>query len=251
MKTIIKNLLYSVGFEIKRLPGKADDIPVGRMDLLLKGLKTRGLNCKTIMDVGANRTEWSRMAKKVFPVADFCLIEPQAEMKDNLDAFCREFKGSAYFLAGAGSKAGQLNLTVWDDLVGSSFLVKPDQHLERKGKQRSIQIITIDELITTSETAIPEIIKLDIQGFELEALKGATLTFGVTEVYIMEVSLFKFGDLEGIPLFADVVNFMLERGYVVYDFPGFLRRPLDGALGQCDICFVKEKGFLRSSNLWE
>jgi len=44
---------------------------------------------------------------------------------------------------------------------------------------------------------------------------------------------------------------MLERGYVVYDFPGFSRRELDGALGQCDVCFVKSNGFLRKSNIWK
>jgi Methyltransferase FkbM domain len=97
---------------------------------------------------------------------------------------------------------------------------------------------------------VPELIKLDIQGFELEALKGGSKTFGYTEVYILEVSLFPFSDLPGMPIISDVINFMLERNYVVYDFAGFLRRPLDGALGQCDICFVKRNGFLRSSIAW-
>ncbi|MEO5999936.1 MAG: FkbM family methyltransferase [Chitinophagaceae bacterium] len=188
------------------------------------------------------------MAKNVFPESDFCLIEPQREMKDYLDGFCKEFKGSVYFLAGAGSKSGQLNLTIWDDLVGSSFLPKQDLNLEDQGKQRPVEIVTIDELIKSSKIGVPEIIKPDIQAFELEALNGATSTFGITEVFIMEVSFFRFA--EAMPLFWEVINFMFQRDYVVYDFPGFARRPLDGALGQCDICFVKENSFLRSSHLW-
>lgn len=66
----------------------------------------------------------------------------------------------------------------------------------------------------------------------------------------MEVSLFDFSDGMDMPIISDVINFMLRYNYVVYDFPGFLRRPLDGALGQCDICFVKKDSFLRKSKEW-
>lgn len=254
MKKIIKNIFKLVGFEIKKISHKkveigSDKRPFGRMDFLLEDMKFRGLNCKTILDVGANTTSWSRMAKKIFSSANFCLIEPQFEMKGKLEDFCKEFENSIYILAGAGAKKEILTLTVWDDLAGSSLLPKPDENLKKEGKQRQIEIITIDDLIDSSKISVPELIKLDIQGFELEALKGAKKTFGITEVYILEVSLFSF--TPDMPVFSDIVNFMLERDYVVYDFPGYMRRPFDGALGQCDICFVKREGLLRKSNDWE
>lgn len=257
MKKVIKRILNSIGYEIRKvnqnnsnpkLYSGLDKRPVGSMKFLLEDMKHRGLNCKTILDVGANRTIWSRMAKEIYPDAKFCLIEPQIEMKVELDKFCDEFDNSTYFLAGAGAKQDALTLTIWDDLQGSSFLPKPDNKLKEIGKQREIEIITIDNLINSSKFSVPELIKLDIQGFELEALKGAKQTFGITEAYILEVSLFSFGNM---PILSDVINFMLERGYVTYDFPGFLRRPFDGALGQCDICFVKKDGFLRKSDKWE
>jgi FkbM family methyltransferase len=255
MKNLLKKILKSTGYEIRNLnrqkvPKGSPYRPVGKMDYLLEDLKQRGLDCQTIMDVGANITAWSRMAKKIFPAANFCLIEPQIEMKESLEEFCKEFKNSVYFLAGAGSKKDVLTLTVTDDTLGSSFLPEPETHLRESGKQREIQIITIDDLIDSSGIKLPDLMKLDIQGFELEALKGATKTFGHTEVYILEVSLISFFNMPGAPLFADVINFMMERDYVVYDFPGFYRRPLDGALGQCDICFVKKNGFLRKENSW-
>jgi hypothetical protein len=36
--------------------------------------------------------------------------------------------------------------------------------------------------------------------------------------------------IEGQPIFHEVVNFMAQRGYLVYASVGFLRRPYDGAL---------------------
>ncbi|HAI85283.1 MAG TPA: hypothetical protein DCL43_16620 [Chitinophagaceae bacterium] len=253
MVELIKKILEKSGIEIKKFSNEVGSIgrPVGRMDTLLEDLKQRGLACNTVMDVGANRTTWSRLAKQTFPNADFCLIEPQIEMKQYLDAFCNEYKNAVYFLAGAGPQKDVLTLTIWDDLDGSSFLPRPDEKLKQSGRQREIEIIAIDDLITSSTIKIPELIKLDIQGYELESLKGAEKTFGYTEAYILEVALFPFSDVPGMPILSDVMNFMLARDYVIYDFAGFFRRPLDGALGQCDICFVKKNGFLRKSNKWK
>lgn len=189
--------------------------PVGNMRYLLEDLKLRGLECNTVLDVGANCADWSRMAKSVFPDAKFHLIEPQVEMKERLEQFCIDFPGSTFSLLAAGSEKGILTLTIWDDLAGSSFLPKPDEQLRAQGKQRDIEIITINELITSSRIQIPEIIKLDIQGFELEALKGATLTFGHTEVYILEVSLFSFDDVPGMPV-------ILSYGYGSSNMKSFI-----------------------------
>lgn len=221
------------------------------MDSFLQDLRHRGFHCGAVLDIGANVAAWSWMAKRTFPAARFFLIEPQSEMTDKLEAFCRDYPGSQYVLAGAGAEKGMLTLTVWDDHSGSSFRPHERDDLQAAGKQRSVPIVTIDDLIADGTIEMPNLIKLDIQGFELEALRGAATTFGQTDVYIMEVSLFSFADVPGMPVLSDVINFMLERGYVVYDFVGFSRRPLDGALGQCDMCFVKQNGFLRSSMDWQ
>jgi FkbM family methyltransferase len=256
MKKIIRKLLQSVGWDLVKwsppvpvLPG-SDKRPVGNMRTLLEDLKYRGLHADWILDVGANATTWSNLALQVFPSSKVFMIEPQLEMEARLQEFSRNHAGSSYILAGAGAQKGLLTLTVWDDLAGSSLLPNADPELVKAGKQREIPIVTIDQLIEEGKIAIPQIIKLDIQGFELEALKGATKTFGVTEAYIMETSLIPFADVPGMPVLAEVISFMKDRGYEVYDFGGFLRRPLDGALAQCDICFVRSNGMFRKSNNW-
>lgn len=255
MKKLLKKWLRKQGYKLTKIePPKKTKKPeyvVATMYSILRDLKERGLRCTHIMDVGANKTSWSRMAKEFYPEATFCLIEPQVEMEEGLQQFSHDFPGDQYYLAGAGSKKETLLLTVYDDLAGSSFLPNADPQLKEKGKQREIEIITLDDIISKSNFEIPQLVKLDIQGFELEALRGATSLFGKTEVFILEVSLFAFGSGKKMPEFAEVIRFMHDRGYVAYDFPGFLRRPLDKALGQCDVCFVKENGFLRESHHWK
>lgn len=230
------------------VPAGSDRRPVGRMDLLLQDLKARGFNCRAVLDVGANRTFWSRTAIRYFPEAKFYLIEPQQELENELQRFCREHESASYFLTGVGSKKEDQIITIWDDLAGSSFMPEVKDALLQQGKQRSVSVTTIDTLIQEEGMEMPDLIKMDIQGYELEALRGANLTFGETKAYILEVALYEF--MEGMPVFDEVIGFMRNQGYVVYDFGGFLRRPSDGALSQCDICFVKEQGLLRKSNQW-
>lgn len=253
MKDSFKKIFKALGYELRRItpfPIGAPQRPVGDIIKLLEDITHRGLICNGILDVGANDGGWSRMIKKLLPDAKFFLIEPQIELEESLKSFINESEGSKYIIAGAGAKSGKEYLTIWDDLAGSSFLPKEDVSLIASGKQREIEIVTIDDIIKTGKFPIPELVKLDVQGYELEALKGADILFGKTEIFILEVSLFSFSDVPGMPILSDVVRFMADRDYVTYDFAGFSRRPLDGALGQCDICFVKKDSFLRASNEW-
>lgn len=231
-----------------RKAGGTERPPVADMTTILEDLKARGLECSSIMDVGANCGNWSRIAAKVFPLAKFILIEPLAELQKQLESFCEEHPGSRLVLAGAGSKSGELPLKVMPNISASSLILN-EEFEQARGELRPTQIVTIDSLIS-SGVPIPALVKLDIQGYELEALKGASLLFGTTDVFILEVSFFPFRSPKRVIL-HDVVRFMLERDYVCYDFAGFLRRPLDGALAQADVVFVKRDGFLRSSSRWE
>jgi len=250
MKRIIAKILRLLNINIDFI-GKPGTIrrPICNMEFFLFDLKKRGLVCNHILDLGANKSLWSREATKAYPSAAYYLIEPQEEMVSFLQEFCKEYQGSKYFIAGAGKKNEVLELNVYDSLAGSTFMGDENSNTHVIGK-RAVDVVSIDSLIETNQ--IPdtiELVKLDIQGFELEALKGATKLFGKTEVFILETSMFKY--YTGLPIFSEVVNFMLDKDYVVYDLPGYNRRPLDGALGQLDICFVKKDGFLRKNSSWD
>jgi FkbM family methyltransferase len=231
---------YSIGLR---------DYNIGDLRQFLTFLKNKGLKCRNILDVGANKTDWSAVAKSFFPEANLYMIEPLTEMEPYLKEFCQKHPGSHYFLNGAGSKIARHFLTTWgDELTSASCLVNENEYLKTMDKQREILMITIDSLINEGKMPIPELVKMDVQGFEIEALKGATKLLGQTELFILESSLFKFS--QAVPIMSELIQFMTNHGYEIYDFAGYLRRPYDGALGQVDICFAKRDGTLRNINLW-
>lgn len=211
----------------------------------LAQLQKRGLQPQSVLDVGANYGAWSHIAQSVFRQARFYLIEPQVEMKPFLDRFCAATPGAKWFLAGAGAADGELMLTTWDDFAGSSFLPGQEQAGEN---QRRVPVVAVDSLIGQGKMTLPDLIKIDVQGFEMEVLQGCQSCFGHTELFIIEVSFFKTHPER--PVFLDVANFMDEKGYAVYDFADLKHRPFDGALGQADVCFVKRDGVFTQHKRW-
>jgi hypothetical protein len=103
---------------------------------------------------------------------------------------------------------------------------------------------SLDTLIDRHRMVGPFLLKVDVQGAELDVLRGARRVLDEGAAVILEVSFFRF--MEGAPDIAEVIAWMKGAGYAAYDVFGGHFRPADGALAQLDILFVPEHSPLRA-----
>jgi FkbM family methyltransferase len=208
-------------------------------------VRALGWKPETVLDVGAAAGDFTRECHKFFPEARYLLVEPLAERRALLEAATAQIPNSAYALVAAGAADGSITLHVHQDLFGSSTY-REAEGAALDGAEREVPVRSLDHLCAEHGLAGPHLLKLDVQGGELDVLAGASRVLAETEYVLLEATLFQV--FLGGPQLHDVVAFMRERGFVVYDVLGCLYRPLDGALSQVDLAFVQEAGRFRQDH---
>jgi FkbM family methyltransferase len=86
----------------------------------------------------------------------------------------------------------------------------------------------------------PALIKLDVQGYEIEVLKGATRALESAELVLLETSVLQYN--KGSPLVIEVLTFMGTLGFEVFDLVE--THQSHGQLIQLDFTFVRKSSAL-------
>jgi FkbM family methyltransferase len=209
----------------------------------LRQLSNMGFRPRTVIDVGV-AYQTSELYEE-FPEAQILLVEPQPEFEPFLKEICSKYK--AEYVLAAGAEAGEAVFNVHPELDGSSLL-KEVEGTAVDGTPRRVRMVTLDQECAEKNLKGPYLIKLDVQGAELLVLEGARRILQEAEAVHLEVTL--FGTMIGGPQLVEIVARMKELGFVGYDVCGFLYRPLDGALAQMDMVFVRENGMFRASHAY-
>lgn len=205
------------------------------MSWSLRNIRKLGFRPSNILDVGAYHGEWTRLVKDIFPESNVLMIEAQASKEQYLEIVRSLYPNSvSYEIALLGSEK-RAAAEFYEMESGSSVLYE-QSNIERK--LTTVPMHTLDSLLSETSWNRSDLIKMDVQGYELEVFAGGQQTLTHAEVIVMEVSLLRV--IKGAPLMHEVVRYMKEHGFLAYDICSFIRRPLDNALCQTDMIFVRE-----------
>lgn len=255
MKRLLREWGYAV-VQIDAAPEAISPGPLGENTLIarmqLQGILTRlkrlGAVPVTIVDVGAAYGDFTRLCACLFPGVRIVMFEPLVEYKPHLDRVTAEYPAVTLRLSAAASAPGVRVINVHPDFVGSSLFLESEEQSDVNGVPREIVVTTVDLERAALALKAPMLMKVDVQGAELEVLAGAEATLRDCEAVILETTL--FSTFAGGPLIHEAVEFMVNRGFRVYDLCGHLYRPLDGALFQVDLVFVPEQSALRQRHAY-
>jgi FkbM family methyltransferase len=211
------------------------------IDLCLKGLAQRGYSPKVVLDIGAAQGSWTKLAMQSWPDAEYFMIEPLEERVPDLQTLTNQNTNIKFIVAAAGSEAGTLSIGVTQDLNSSSLMYSGSA-------SREVPIISIDNLFDEGVIKQPNFIKIDVQGYELKVLSGAKKALKFSDFILLELQFFRFSS--EMILLHESIAWMNEQGFQPYEIVDVLRRPLDNAMGQCDILFIRKDHWLLKNQSW-
>jgi FkbM family methyltransferase len=169
-----------------------------------------------IIDGGANRGQTIGLMEAIFSEPEIYAFEPIPELADELarthdsDRIHVSNKG-----LGAIQETKEFNVTAVSDQ--SSFLDPSSNVNQRHGgdinRVTKVEVTTIDEALSFLDYI--DILKLDLQGFELEALHGGKKSLSDVNIILTEVQFTELYD--GAALFCDIVEYLEEHSFYLYD----------------------------------
>lgn len=201
---------------------------------------------EVVLDVGV--ADGTPELYEAFAKSHFILFEPLEEYNEKMKKIAKNFSLNKVDIemCALGSKNEEQFMNVHGGLPRSS-LCKEVGDENVNGVQRKIDVKRLDSFIQKYDLDKKSLfLKVDVQGFEIEVLKGAEVLFPNIDVIVLEVSF--FGLYDSNAEFYDVVSYMYDKGYVAYDIFGLLNRPIDDALLQVDISFVKKESIFRKDH---
>jgi FkbM family methyltransferase len=213
----------------------------------LQNLKANGFAPRTVIDVGAWIGDWTEHVHAIFPDAGFLMVEANPGKKPGLEAIAARLGPSVRLRMALLGPEPRPKVPFYAMEAGSSVL---PENTSFDRKELALEMTTLDEVSTAATLQGPVLLKVDVQGYELEVLRGGSQTLARCEVVLLEVSLLEYN--QGAPLMPEVVAFMNAAGFVPYDVCGQFRRETDAALCQIDIMFVRRDSTLRAKKtFWD
>lgn len=207
---------------------------VTNSDVIVESLKIKNFNPKYIIDVGCGYGQWTKKLLKVYPLSNYFLFDADKSNRPHLKLLKKKHNNVEYKICLLSDNID--NYKFYNMGYGSSIFEEQTSH---KRKIENILSTTLyDQIHVNISKHRNNLIKIDVQGAEIKVLSGLKNLLDAFEVIILEVSVHNYN--KDSPLFNNVIEFMTNRSFKLYDIFDLKRLGKDKSfLLQFDCVFVR------------
>lgn len=197
----------------------------------------------TVIDVGGYIGAFALAMRAMLPEARIYSFEP---LPDNYAKLKENMAGDARFEAfqtALGDTRGTTDFWRCEFVASSSVLPMEELHKEAFPQTAcsikvTVPIARLDDYLGQMQIKRPVLMKLDVQGFEAQALAGAVETLQQVDYVLTEVSHQPLYD--GQVTFDELYALMKSHGFAYAGGFDTLISPVDGSILQSDTLFVRK-----------
>lgn len=224
----------------------AEAIPLSRStfcsSLLL--LQERGFGAGTVIDIGAAEGDFFllRSQHQLFPAARHFFVDAMQENGEIYRKLADRF-AAGYEIAALSCMDGEVVMRVDPHFYNTHIdHLQPGSDYE---STRRVPVCTLDGLVARHELQPPYVLKLDVQGGELDVLRGALRTLDEAVIVTAEIQVFSERDT-----LVELLAFMQGNGWALYDITDQAYYPSDRTFYQCYTTFIPKSMDFRKGSAW-
>ncbi|HEX4142757.1 MAG TPA: FkbM family methyltransferase [Pirellulales bacterium] len=206
---------------------------------MMRGLQREKVAPRTIIDLGANVGQFARAANSAFPEATIYSVEPNPDVVALLRSNLADISQLKVIATAIGDIDGEIEFHCSPQTQTSSVL----RHASKNGHENCangdtrtivVPIQRLDSLFAEVTLPSPVLLKLDLQGYELAALKGGKELLQQVEYVVVEAVFEEF--YVGEPHFEAIWEYLRAAGFTMLRPMAFLC-DRQGAISQTDVLF--------------
>lgn len=192
-----------------------------------------------ILDIGANVGQWCRNIRSIYMDAQILSIEANPNCENQLRQ-----TNENYMITFLGKEEGFIDFyTPKDNPIcsgGSAYLEQTKYYNETEVQQ--LPVITLDSLNQQFD-----FIKMDVQGAELDIIKGGLKTILDASVLQLELGVLNYN--QGAPRASEIISYLYSLDFHLFDIGSFFY--WDGRLNQSDMFFINVRKFSNFADVFE
>lgn len=236
---VTKNLFKKFGILIRKYnAGSSEDLR--RIKLL------HHHNIDLVFDIGANKGQYAKGIIDAGYEGKIVSFEPLSSVHAIIEHESKKYsKWDVAPRCAIGSKNEEIEINISANSVSSTLLTMLDSHIEGApdskiiGKEK-VQVYPLDEIAKNYTSNSKNIfLKIDVQGFEQEVLKGASTILKTAKGIEMEISLIPLYENQNW-LLPQILEFMNTHNFQLMSLAPAFTDNQTGKVLQCNGIFFKK-----------